>query len=125
MAKVDSYLNVLVVDSGEYAPFEGLCLLLEVAEAVRGLARLREDLLHDLAVLAEILLHALDHHQGHTLALVQARVAVPRGQLLLVPEEVVDLLRALQALGEPDTMTYGDIETAWATACADDGGGLG
>lgn len=32
---------------------------------------------------------------------------------------------AFQALGEPDTMTYGDIETAWATSCADDGGGLG
>ncbi len=32
---------------------------------------------------------------------------------------------AFQALGEPDTMTYGDIDTAWATSCADDGGGLG
>ncbi len=32
---------------------------------------------------------------------------------------------AFQALGEPDTMTYGDLETAWATSCADDGGGLG
>ncbi len=32
---------------------------------------------------------------------------------------------AFQALGEPDTMTYGDINTAWATSCADDGGGLG
>jgi hypothetical protein len=32
---------------------------------------------------------------------------------------------AFQALGEPDTPTYGDTNTAWATACADDGGGLG
>ena len=32
---------------------------------------------------------------------------------------------AFQALGEPDTMTYGDIDTAWATSCVDDGGGLG
>jgi hypothetical protein len=32
---------------------------------------------------------------------------------------------AFQTLGEPDTMTYGDIDTAWATSCADDGGGLG
>lgn len=32
---------------------------------------------------------------------------------------------AFQALGEPDTMTYGDIDTAWCTSCADDGGGLG
>lgn len=32
---------------------------------------------------------------------------------------------ANQVLGEPDTMTYGDFETSWATVCADDGGGLG